>query len=161
MSRSILVGALMACLAPAATLAESTCREDTVQLRGDWGQAQFRVEVAASEAERAQGLMNREAMSRSAGMLFVFERTAPVSFWMENTLIPLDMIFVDETGRVSHIHHEAQPLDRTPVHSEGAVRYVLEINGGMARAMGISPGTELRHPSILQDSAVWSCEGGT
>ncbi|WP_127111863.1 DUF192 domain-containing protein [Shimia sediminis] len=161
MSRIVLVGALCALGVSGMALADPACREDTVHLRGDWGQAVFRVEVADTEEERAQGLMHRDSLSPSAGMLFVFQKTGPVSFWMENTLIPLDMLFVDETGQVTHIHPEAQPLDRTAIHSQGDVRYVLEIKGGLARAMGIVPGSALRHPSILQDGAVWSCEGGS
>ena len=161
MSRNFVAGALWALLVPGMALAQAACREDTIHLRGEWGQALFRVEVVDTEAERAQGLMHRQSLSPSAGMLFVFQKTAPVTFWMENTLIPLDMLFVDEAGRVQHIHHQAQPLDRTPIHSQGDVRYVLEVNGGMAEAMGIVAGTEVRHPSILQVGAVWSCEGGT
>lgn len=161
MSQKLLAGVLCALLAPTFAWAESACREDTVHLRGAWGQALFRVEVADTQHERAQGLMNREQLSATAGMLFVFQETGPVSFWMENTLIPLDMLFLDESGRIAHIHHMAQPLDRTPIASNGDVRYVLEIKGGMAKAMKISEGSELRHPSILQDSAVWSCEDGS
>lgn len=141
--------------------AESPCREDTLMLRGDWGQARFRVEVADSADERALGLMNRESMPSSAGMLFVFPETQPVGFWMKNTLIPLDMLFVDEGGTVARIHHKAIPLDPTPIASGGPVRYVLEINGGLAAAMGITEGSQIRHPAILQDGAVWSCEGGS
>ena len=161
MSRNLVLGAVAAVLLPGMVHAQPACREDTVHLRGAWGQALFRVEVADTEEERARGLMHREQMSSGAGMLFVFERTGPVSFWMENTLIPLDMLFVDEAGTVTHIHHQAQPMDRTPINSQGDVRYVLEINGGMAEAIGLTTGSELRHPSILQEGAVWSCEGGT
>ncbi len=132
------------------------CRPDTVQLRGDWGEARFTVEVADDPAERAVGLMNRPSMPKSAGMLFVYDRAQRVSFWMENTLIPLDMIFADADGVVQNVHHEAVPLDRTSIPGEGHIQYVLEINGGLARAMGIGPGTQLRHPSIGPDPA-WPC----
>ncbi len=159
MSRTIIAGLLAAILGPSIALAETECRPDTVDLRGDWGQARFRVEVADDQAERAQGLMHRTHMSTGTGMLFVFQKTAPFTFWMENTLIPLDMLFVDESGRITHIHHNAVPLDRTPISSGGPVRYVLEINAGLSKAMGFSVGNELRHPSILQTSAIWSCEG--
>lgn len=160
MVRKFLTGLLVAILCPVIVSAETACREDTIQLRGDWGEARFRVEVVDTEQERAQGLMNRESLSTGAGMLFVFQKTEPVSFWMENTLIPLDLIFISENGQAARIHHNAQPMDRTPMPSELPVRYVLEINGGMARAMGISEGSELRHPSFLQNDAIWSCEGG-
>ena len=141
--------------------AESACREDTVMLRGEWGQARFRVEVADTAEERALGLMNRESLPAGVGMLFVFPKTQPVGFWMKNTLIPLDMLFVDQGGTVTRIHHKAVPLDPTPIPSGGPVRYVLEINGGLTQAMGITEGSQIRHPAILQDGAVWSCEGGS
>lgn len=154
--RGFVVG-LGLCLIGTAGLAEPECRDDRLSLRGDWGKVHFRVEIADDEAERARGLMMRESMPRGAGMLFVFEESRPVSFWMENTLIPLDMIFVDESGKVMRVHHEAIPGDRSQIPSGGPVRFVLEINGGMARALGISEGSEMRHPSISQKDAVWPC----
>lgn len=135
----------------------AACRDDVVHLRGDWGQARFTVEIADTEATRAQGLMNRPSMPRMSGMLFVYDAPQRASFWMENTLIPLDMLFLDEAGRVTHIHHEARPLDRTPIDGGPGVAMVLEINGGMARRLGIAPGSELRHPRIDPDRAAWPC----
>lgn len=139
-----------------AALAE--CSLDRVDLRGPWGNAAFKVEVVDTPETRAQGLMHRPSMPRFSGMLFIFEPPpGPVSFWMENTLIPLDMVFLDQTGTVSHVHHDARPLDRTPIPGGHAVMYVLEINGGMARTLGIAPGSELRHPGIPADLAAWPC----
>jgi len=137
--------------------AEDACREDSVLIRGDFGQARFSVEVADTEAERAQGLMNRPHMASSAGMLFIYETTRPASFWMRNTLIPLDMLFADEHGVIQHVHSNAIPLDETPIHGGNSVRYVLEINGGLAEAMGISAGSEMRHINFLQEIANWRC----
>ncbi|WP_246059032.1 DUF192 domain-containing protein [Shimia litoralis] len=151
--------ALMILSSLSATSAIAECSESSVQIRGTFGQARFHVEVADDVQERAQGLMNRQSMSASAGMLFVFEESAPVSFWMENTLIPLDMLFIDDSGTIVHVHHNAIPLDRTPISSTVPVRYVLEIKGGMAKAMGISTGSQLRHPMILKNYAIWPCEG--
>lgn len=141
-----------------ATPVFAACQEDRVELRGDWGSARFRVAVADSPAERAQGLMHVEEMARMVGMLFVYERPQSVSFWMENTLIPLDMIFVGPDGVVRHVHANAIPLDRTAIPG-GAddIQYVLEINGGLAAEFGIAPGTELRHPAITPDEAAWPC----
>lgn len=161
MLRYICAGLLGAVLGPVQALAEAACREDTVLVRGDWGQARFRVEVAETPDERAKGLMGRDSMPSGAGMLFVFQKTGQVSFWMENTLIPLDMLFLDENGRIVRIHHKAVPLDRTPIPGGENVRYVLEINGGLSTLMGITKGSFLRHPSILQEGAVWPCEGGS
>lgn len=75
---------------------------------------------------------------------------------MRNTLIPLDMIFADETGVVTHVHENAIPLDETTIDGGEGVKFVLEINGGLAGRFGIAPGTVLRHPLI--ESAVWPCE---
>ncbi len=141
----------------APAFAQDACREDSLWLRGDWGVARFSVEVADTYDERAQGLMMRESMPRSAGMIFIYEQNQPASFWMKNTLIPLDMLFADENGVIQHIHHEAIPLDATPIFGGNQVRYVLEINGGMAKTMGITVGSEMRHPGFLQEIANWPC----
>jgi uncharacterized membrane protein (UPF0127 family) len=151
-----LLAALALLLLLAAPLAAS-CRDTVVHLRGDWGQARFTVEIADTDATRAQGLMHRESLPRLAGMLFIYDRPQRAAFWMENTLIPLDMLFFDITGRVTHIHHEAQPLDRTPIHGGEAVYMVLEINGGLSRQLGITPGSELRHPRLDPARALWPC----
>ena len=137
--------------------AEAECAADRVELRGDFGTAAFSVELADDPAERALGLMNREHMPTGAGMIFIYERPQQVAFWMENTLIPLDMIFFDETGTVVKVHENAVPLDRTPIPGEGQVLAVLEINGGLARRIGIAPGDEVRHASMPQDKAAWTC----
>ena len=135
----------------------ATCTIDRVDLRGDWGTVRIRVNVADTPAERAQGLMNVMEMPRFAGMLFVYQRPQPVNFWMENTFIPLDMLFADATGRIQHIHENATPLDRTPIPGGDDIQYVLEINGGLSADLGIGPGTQIRHPAISPDIAVWPC----
>ncbi len=140
----------------AAEPATAACGDDVVELRGDWGEARFTVELADDPAERAQGLMNRESLGASQGMLFVYERPQRAAFWMRNTLIPLDMIFIGPAGRVLGVHPEAVPLDETPIDGGAGVQYVLEINGGLAGRIGIGPGTEVRHPS-LGAAAAWSC----
>ena len=93
----------------------ATCRDDSVYLRGDWGQARFSIEITDTFASQQLGLMNRQSMPLSSGMLFVYESPRPLSFWMRNTLIPLDMLFIDSKGIVTHIHHMAKPLDETPI----------------------------------------------
>lgn len=134
------------------------CARDTVELRGDWGKARFNVEVVDTAKTRAQGLMHRESLPSSAGMLFVYEKPAPVAFWMRNTLIELDMIFVDERGTVQKVHARAKPHDETLIASDGPALMVLEINGGLAKALGITAGSEMRHPSFDQARAVWPCK---
>jgi uncharacterized membrane protein (UPF0127 family) len=158
--RQFVLGLIIAVagLMPAAVVA-AACTEGSIDLRGDWGQARFRIEVADTFEERSVGLMNRETMAMSAGMLFIYEEPQRVSFWMRNTLIPLDMIFIDRTGTVTRVHDTAIPLDETPIDGGADVLTVLEINGGLAKSMGIVAGTQLRHPRIDQEIAVWRCEG--
>lgn len=133
------------------------CNQNSVDLRGDWGRAHFSVEIADDAAGRAQGLMYRKKMASSAGMLFIYDAPHRASFWMRNTLIPLDMIFLDKTGRITNIKHNAQPLDETPIDGGDGVLMILEINGGMAKALGIRIGSQMRHPAIDAAVAVWSC----
>lgn len=137
--------------------AAAACRDTVAELRWDGGSARFSVEVAATAETRSRGLMFRESMPFSAGMLFLFERPGRVSFWMRNTLIPLDMIFLDRTGTVTRVHANARPLDETPIEGGTAVLAVLEINGGLAARLGIRPGAQLRHPGMPQDVAAWPC----
>lgn len=140
-----------------AAATESACRPDTAHLRGSFGQARFTVELADEPKEREIGLMNRESMAASAGMLFVYERPQRARFWMRNTLIPLDMIFMDRRGVVVKVHHNAVPLDETFIEGGRDIAAVLEINGGMARALGIEAGSQLRHPALDQTVALWPC----
>ena len=137
--------------------AVADCDPSRVDVRGEGGKARFTVEVADTPAERSLGLMHRDAMPKSAGMLFVYERPQPVSFWMRNTLIPLDMIFADATGTVRRVHENAVPLDETGIPGGPDIQFVLEINGGLAGKLGIEAGSELRHPAI-GDAAAWRCE---
>nr|WP_281495953.1 DUF192 domain-containing protein [Marivita sp. S6314] len=137
--------------------AQTACSEDVVYLRGDWGSARISVDVVDTPETRSQGLMFVESMPRLSGMLFVYEREQPVSFWMKNTLIPLDMIFADGAGVVQHVHENAIPGDLTAIPGGTNIQFVLEINGGMARVLGIDAGTEMRHPAIPVNSAAWSC----
>lgn len=134
-----------------------SCSETSVYIKGQFGQARFSVEIADDESERATGLMHRESLASSAGMLFIYPRPQRLSFWMRNTLIELDMIFVDPQGVIRHVHHRATPLDETPIPGGDDLTHVLEINGGMASMLGIDVGDMLRHPSFDQSGAVWPC----
>jgi len=106
----------------------------------------FDVELALNDAERSRGLMFREKLGPYDGMLFDFYQEAPVSFWMKNTLIPLDMVFIAGDGTVKHVHANATPLSTDSIPSQFPVRAVLEINGGSARLLGIKPGDKVKHP---------------
>lgn len=142
----------------AASPAMAACPPESVELKGpDARVTRFRVELADTDATRMQGLMHRERMARGAGMLFVYEAPSRAVFWMKNTLIPLDMIFADPTGTVTRVHENAIPHDETPIDGGAGVSAVLEINGGLARKLGIAPGHVLRHPALAQDIAAWPC----
>lgn len=138
-------------------LALAACRADQVQLRGSWGEVRFSVELAQTPEERNRGLMFRESMAPGAGMLFIYEAPQPAAFWMKNTLIPLDMIFLDRTGLVTRVHANAVPGDLTPIDGGRAVYAVLEINGGLAARYGIDPGSQMQHPAFAGGPAVWPC----
>ncbi len=106
------------------------------------------VEVVRTDAERAKGLMHRRELAPDAGMLFLFEETAAHPFWMKNTLIPLDMIFIGEDGRVAGIVARAVPGDLSPRSAGGPSRYVLEVNGGWAEAHGVGAGDRVRFENV-------------
>jgi hypothetical protein len=139
--------------------ANAGCAVNTVEVRGSAGAQRFSVEIADTEDERAHGLMDRRQMASSAGMLFVYDQPKHVYFWMKDTLIPLDMVFADAEGRVTKVHGNAIPEDRTPIDGGENVMFVLEINGGLAKRMGISEGALLRAAPIEQSSAIWPCSG--
>jgi uncharacterized membrane protein (UPF0127 family) len=103
----------------------------------------FRVEIAATDAEREHGLMDRTSMPPDHGMLFVFPDSQPRTFWMKNTLIPLDMLFFDADRRLVAIQADAQPCRADPCRlypSNVPARYVLELNAGVAAKLGARTG---------------------
>lgn len=110
------------------------------------GQHDFTVEVASTWARRAQGLQHRRTLAADAGMLFDYQESRPVSMWMKNTYLPLDMLFVDAAGRVARVAEDTEPLSLTPIPSGEPVRAVIELNAGTARRLGIRPGDRVHHP---------------
>lgn len=123
----------------------AACPVDQVSVQTQTGTHVFSVEVADDNQERARGLMFRDSMPESAGMLFVYPKPQPVSFWMKNTLIPLDMIFTDLRGVIVSIHKNAIPHDETPIFGGEAVFSVFEINSGVSKAKNIKVGDVLLH----------------
>ena len=103
----------------------------------------FQVEVARNDPERAQGLMFRRHLAPDRGMLFDFRRVQPISMWMQNTYISLDMIFIRADGTIRRIAANTEPLSERTVPSGGPARYVLEVIGGTARKLGIEPGDKV------------------
>ncbi len=110
--------------------------------------ASVAVELARTEADRERGLMFRRALGADEGMLFVFPESSDHAFWMKNTLIPLDMIFIAEGGTVVGVVHDAEPMT-TKARSVGAPsRYVLEVNGGWSAAHGVGTGDRARFDGL-------------
>lgn len=155
MLRAIVLAAVL----PGSAWAQAACAPGRLDLRWEGGKESFAVEVADDGEERAQGLMFRTELAPASGMLFVYEMPRRVSFWMKNTLIPLDMVFADASGTVTRVHSGAVPGDLTPIDGGEGVQFVLEINAGLASKLGIGPGTLLRHPAIPSETAAWSCDG--
>ncbi|EIM28871.1 DUF192 domain-containing protein [Microvirga lotononidis] len=111
------------------------------------GQRQtFKVEVARNDADRAQGLMFRRSMPADQGMLFDFGRVEPVSMWMQNTYLPLDMLFIRADGTIARIAANTEPLSTRTIPSGEPVLSVLELNAGSAAKLGIKPGDRVEHP---------------
>ena len=157
MTRPVALALLLALTAGTAQ-AQMACREDRVLVKGDWGQTNFAVEIADDPQERSRGLMFVEEMGTLEGMLFIYDGPQRASFWMRNTLIPLDMIFAAPDGTVTAVHENAVPMDETGIDGGDGVQYVLEINGGMAARLGIGPGDVLQHPAMGPDAAM-PCAG--
>ena len=106
----------------------------------------FKVELAVTGDQMARGMMFRRTMAADAGMLFDYGRNTPgVAFWMKNTLIPLDMIFITAEGRILNVHERAIPHDESSVPAAGPVRAVLEVNGGTSARLGLKPGDRVVH----------------
>ncbi|MBX4931306.1 DUF192 domain-containing protein [Rhizobium bangladeshense] len=103
----------------------------------------FTVEVAATGDQRARGLMFRKSMADDAGMIFDFGEPRRVAMWMENTILPLDMLFADTTGTIRHIKENATPYSRDIIDSMSEVKYVLELNAGVVSKLGIKPGDRI------------------
>lgn len=122
--------------------------EDTLLIKSGAASHAFTIELVDTDETRAQGLMNRQYLAPDAGMLFDFHTERPVSFWMMNTFIPLDMLFIRANGEIARIHANAIPHDRTPIPSGGPVRFVLEIPGGRAAELSIVEGDTVEHPRI-------------
>jgi uncharacterized membrane protein (UPF0127 family) len=151
-----LIAAVFLAASPLVAFADCAPGQVDIQLTNG-GTARFSIEVVDTPQTRAKGLMFRESMPKSSGMLFVYEQPQRAVFWMKNTLIPLDMIFADATGVVRHVHANAIPHDETGIDGGPDVLAILEINGGLAKRLGITPGAVIRHPNLEQSTAAWAC----
>jgi uncharacterized protein len=119
---------------------------EALQIVTATGTHDFEVEIAKDDASRARGLMDRRYMPADHGMLFEFDREAPEAFWMKDTYIPLDMIFISGAGVVTNIAANAEPLSERAIPSGPPCAAVLELNGGEAAKIGLRVGDKVRHP---------------
>jgi uncharacterized membrane protein (UPF0127 family) len=123
-----------------------TAGQQTLEIASKTGVHTFAVEIADNDADRAKGLMYRKELPEGRGMLFDFHREQEVSFWMQNTYIPLDMVFIRADGRILRIAENTEPLSTRLIPSGGPVRAVLEVVGGTTRKLGIAPGDRVASP---------------
>jgi hypothetical protein len=123
--------------------------EGKLVLHSSTGDYTFNVEVVDTNETRAKGLMFVQELADDAGMLFDFKQEREVSFWMRNTFIPLDMVFIGADGVVKNIHVNARPHDVTGIPSDGPVQFVLEIPGGRSVEIGLQPGDTVEHPRVV------------
>ena len=107
----------------------------------------FRVAIANSRVKRSKGLQHITYMPPYGGMLFVYPYDTFATFWMKNTPMALDILFLDKTGKIRHIHHNAKPNNTEFIQSKYRIRYVLEILGGTAYALKIRPGYSIKLPA--------------
>ena len=142
--RHILLLALLLAALPAWALETFGTSELTIQTAG--GPQRFAIELALSDAQMEQGLMFRRALAPNAGMLFDFKTPTSVTMWMKNTLIPLDMLFLDASGKIIDTHERAVPYSTDIIASAAPSRYVIELNGGTVARLDIKPGDPTTSP---------------
>lgn len=123
-------------------------QRSTLVIESRGGRHEFEVWIADSPPRRARGLMFVERLETGTGMLFLYGQPQPISMWMKNTLIPLDMLFVASDGRITRVARDTKPRTLGTISSLGLVTAVIEIGGGEARRLGIEPGDRVLHPAF-------------
>jgi uncharacterized membrane protein (UPF0127 family) len=151
MVRRLFLAAVLAVLAaflatPALRAQLATFPKSELDIETQAGTQHFKIEEAQTPAQMSQGLMYRRAMPADAGMLFEFPKVQVASFWMKNTLIPLDMLFIAPDGTIADYHERAVPLSEEAINSDQPVAAVLELNGGIIAKLGIKRGDHVVHP---------------
>lgn len=149
--RSALAALFSLCLLAGFAIANVVFEKASLTIEGAQGKkAVFTVELAITDEQRMQGLMHRKSMPEDHGMLFDFGETRPVMMWMKNTNLPLDMLFLDERGVVRHIKQGAVPFSESLISSGGPVRYVLELNAGTVKRLGLAIGNRVDTKFLAQ-----------
>ena len=144
----IALGVLMGCSHGSASAKTKQAPGAQVIFAGGAGELKVEVEVARTIPEQRRGLMFRQKLEAGHGMLFPYDHPQKLSFWMKNTYIPLDMIFIDGKKRVLYVEENAEPLTLKPRGPDGDSQYVLEVPGGWARAHGVGPGLAVRFVGV-------------
>jgi uncharacterized membrane protein (UPF0127 family) len=143
--RALLAGLMLGVSAGANAWAAPGSKLETVEIVTLRGRQRFQVEIAATRAQQERGLMFRKSLAPDHGMLFTYAKPQRVAYWMKNTLIPLDIIYIAPNGKILSIARNARPHDETPLASGGLVLGVLELAGGRAAQLGILPGDRVLH----------------
>ena len=146
------------CLCVFSAVKSNACLEDKIYIKAYSGVVVFSLELAKTLSEKQKGLMGREKLNERSGMLFLYDKPHQVAFWMKNTIIPLDIIFISSSGRISYIHHNAKPFSTKSILGGFDVLAVLEINGGMSKLEGIMVGDTVKHPFFSHFDPIWPCE---
>lgn len=136
------------CRFPRAMTGERSDHTPYVAIYTQEAELRYDLELAQTLAEQRRGLMDRRHMAPDFGMLFVYDRAKPQSFWMKNTLISLDIIFIQADGRIDSIVENAEPNSLTPRSSKGPAKYVLELVGGEAQRAGIRRGDQVEFTKV-------------
>lgn len=147
---ALLLGAMAACSAetPANLPPPLAWETSSLVVETASGAYRFDVEIADDAAERERGLMYRTEMAADAGMLFLYDAVVPLVMWMENTVLPLDIVFIGPDGVVVSVAEGAVPYSRDFIRSVVPAKAVLEVNAGVAVRLGIAPGSLVRHAAF-------------
>ena len=144
--RHVVLSGLLVAFTPAAYAQLQTFPKAELTIASASGSHKFTVEVATTPGQMEQGLMFRRSLAADAGMIFDYGVPSLAAMWMKNTLIPLDMLFVDAKGRIVNIRERAVPGSLDTIPAAGPVRATIELNGGTAARLGIKPGDKVVHP---------------
>ncbi len=106
----------------------------------------FQIEIAANDSQRAYGMMFRNEIGENDGMLFIYDHKREINMWMKNTFISLDIVFIDDAGKIINIAHSAQPMSLSRIRSGGEAKAVLELKGGAAKRLEIEAGDDIIYP---------------
>lgn len=138
-------------LMPAAGIAAGGAATELLTIRSAKAAHEFHVELAVTPDQQRRGLMYRRSLAPDAGMLFLYENGSKITMWMANTYIPLDMVFIGASGRITHIVERTVPESTELIGSNGPVRAVLELNGGTTSRLGIRVGDRVEYPALRQE----------